>query len=40
VRQDDRKFLDVSKVDNFNTHKNPVVIGKTEKKTVVQFAQH
>lgn len=38
--QDVRKFLGVSKVDNFNTHVNHIVIGKTEKKTVVQLAQH
>jgi len=40
VCQDVRKFLSVSKIDNFNTHVNHIVIGKTEKKTVVQLAQH
>lgn len=38
--QDVRKVLGVSKVDNFNTPVNHIVIGKTEKKAVVQLAQH
>jgi hypothetical protein len=34
----DKKFLNVSKVDNFNTCMSPIVIGKIEKKTVVNLA--
>jgi hypothetical protein len=40
VCQDDRKYWSVSKVHNFNTHIIHIVIGKTEKNTVVQLVQH